>query len=157
MVTVAKPSCRDIHLTSWVLSGLGNSEFECLPFAWFLKEEDLSKFPAMSGQETEILKKIYCQSGFWQILLIQKPSYHILCTIQEATFRITIHFCKNLQRLTSSLSWQVTRPFVLDLLFTTTYSIHCSILANLNCLWWRPSMNALGRKTYFNWIGQCYH
>lgn len=93
-------------------------------------------------------KKFTASSGFWQILLIQKPSYHILCTIQEATFRITIHFCKNLQRLTSTLSWQVTRPSVLDLLFTITHSIHCSILANLNCLWWRPSVNALGR----NWL-----
>lgn len=121
MVIVAKPSCRDTHLTTWVLLRFWNSEFECAPFACFLKEKYLSKLWATLSQETEILRKYYCQFRVWanpshSETILSHPLYN-----SEATLRITIYFGKNLQKLLSSLRKQVTRSFVLDLLLSTTY------------------------------------
>lgn len=91
-------------------------------------------------------ENITASSGSGQILLIQKASYYIFCTAQEATLRITIYFGKNLQKLLSSLSRQVTRLFVVDLLFTVSCYMHWFIPANINCLQWRLCVKGLGRN-----------
>lgn len=143
MVTVAKPSC-------WLSESFqhsGTLNLSAYPScdswrSWHAK----TPLTSHTSSSNQVWKNTTASSGVWQILLVQNTSYHILCKIQEAMLRITIYLCKNLQRLPSSLSWQVNRLFILDPLFTITHYIHCSILAICNCLQWRPSVNTLGRK-----------